>query len=140
MMRVFVDTNVLLDVLDATRPQHESSSTLFRSLEDGRLEWVVTGLTLINTVYILRKHFTTMELSNWMLRLWKVVDLAPMQRAEMVAAMASGWNDLEDAAQFHSAIASGRLDAIVSNDIDFKQQKLIPVLSPQQMVKKLKQR
>jgi predicted nucleic acid-binding protein len=35
-------------------------------------------------------------------------------------------------------LAFGGIDAIVSNDKDFKQQKLVPVLTPKQALKRVK--
>ena len=57
---------------------------------------------------------------------------------ELLAGINSGWNDLEDAIQFHAAVATGPVDAIVSNDKDFRHQKLVPVITPKQAVKRLK--
>jgi hypothetical protein len=67
----------------------------------------------------------------------QVVELSRLEAQEMLLALASGWNDLEDAIQYHSALASGRIDAIVSHDADMKKQDRLPVLTPRQLLQKL---
>jgi predicted nucleic acid-binding protein len=85
----------------------------------------------------MRKVMEPDAIGRYMLRILNTVELSPLGSPEMKAAMASGWRDLEDAVQFHSALAVGKIEAIVTNDPDFKQQKLIPVLSPRQFLRKL---
>jgi predicted nucleic acid-binding protein len=71
-------------------------------------------------------------------RLLPILVIAPVDGPDLLAGINSGWTDLEDAIQFHAAITAGRIDAIVSNDKDFKQQDMIPVITPALAVRRLK--
>jgi predicted nucleic acid-binding protein len=136
-MNVFLDTNILLDLLDGSRSDHAAATEILRQAYDGRIQGWVTSVSIVNTTYVMRKVMEPDAIGRYMLRILNTVELSPLGSPEMKAAMASGWRDLEDAVQFHSALAVGKIEAIVTNDPDFKQQKLIPVLSPRQFLRKL---
>lgn len=136
-MKVFLDTNILLDLLDASRQDHLASSEILRAAYAGKIECWITSISIVNATYVMRRSMPPEAIGRYMLRIMETLSLSPLGTAEMKAAMGSGWRDLEDAVQFQAAIATGGIEAIVSNDVDFKQQKSIPVLTPKQLLKKL---
>ncbi len=138
-MRVFVDTNVLFDLFELDRPSHKDSLLLFAYCTSGRVEVLLAPVSVMILLYSLRKYGLPMkEVVQRLNFLLPHLAFAPAGLAELIAGINSGWNDLEDAIQFHAALNAGDVDAIVSNDKDFKQQDLIPVLTPAQAVKRLK--
>ena len=56
MNKVFVDTDVVLDLLAARIPHFHFSAVLFTFAEMKKLELYTTPLILANTFYILRKQ------------------------------------------------------------------------------------
>lgn len=136
-MRVFLDTNVLIDLLDADRAGHEASTNLMRAVQKGEVRACISAISIVNAIYVLRKARSPRVLSGYLLRMLDTVELSRLESPGMRQALASGWDDLEDAIQFHSAMASGPIDAIVTHDADMKQQDELPVLTPQQVLRKL---
>jgi len=136
-MTVFLDTNILLDLLDASREDHAAATEILRQAYEGRIQGWITSVSIVNATYVMRKVMAPDAIGAYMLKILNTIEMSPLGPSEMKAAMASGWRDLEDAVQFQSALAVGSVEAIVTNDPDFKQQKLIPVLSPKQFLKKL---
>lgn len=136
-MRVFFDTNVLLDLLDEDRPNHVSSTAILRATEQGHIHASITAISILNAIYVMRKVMPSDTIARYMVQFMRTVRIAPTGPSQLLAAMTSGWKDLEDAVQFQSALAAGPIDAIVTTDPDFKQQKSIPLLTPQQLLKKL---
>ncbi|MDO4277148.1 MAG: PIN domain-containing protein, partial [Eubacteriales bacterium] len=55
-MRVFIDANILLDVLQNREPFVKDSATIWKLCETERLEGYVSVLTFSNLVYIMRKE------------------------------------------------------------------------------------
>jgi predicted nucleic acid-binding protein len=138
-MRYFIDTNVLIDIFVEDRPSHKDSTELFAKAFNHRAELIIASISILNTLYSLQKHRFDMEMAIGRLNLLLAqLELAPLTSVELVQGINSGWSDLEDAIQFYSAIAAGKIDAIVSNDKDFKHQKIIPVLTPAQALKRLR--
>lgn len=54
-MRVFLDTNILIDLLDTTRPEHEASTRLLRAIQAGKIAACISPISIVNTIYVLRK-------------------------------------------------------------------------------------
>jgi len=138
-MRYFVDTNVLFDLYEEERPSHKDSFELVKLGLLGRVELIVTAASVMTMIYSLQRYKLPRDLIIGRLNMiLPHIEIAQIIAAELLAGINSDWTDLEDAIQFHAAIANGPLDAIVSNDKDFKQQKLVPVITPKQAVKRLK--
>ncbi|MCI1751689.1 MAG: PIN domain-containing protein [Flavobacteriales bacterium] len=138
-MRLFLDTNVLFDLFGTSRPFHIDSLGLVAQGIAGNVELVVTSSSVMTLVYSLGRYkLPQKELVERLNLLLPSMDIAPTSVTELLAGLNSDWSDLEDAIQFHSALAFGGIDAIVSNDKDFKQQKLVPVLTPKQALKRVK--
>lgn len=137
-MRFFIDTNVLYDLFEKSRPSHTESRDLIGSGIQGRVELILTGLSITTVIYSLRKYGIQLEVLVERLNLIvQHVEIPPTGAIEVIQGINSGWSDLEDAIQFYSAMSAGNIDAIVSNDNDFKRQKLVPVLTPAQALKRL---
>jgi predicted nucleic acid-binding protein len=136
-LRVFLDTNVLIDLLDADRPQHAASTEVMRAVQRGELRACISAISIVNAIYVLRRAMPPERMATYLQHMLQVVELSRLETQDMLLALASGWNDLEDAIQYHSALASGRIDAIVSHDADMKKQDRLPVLTPRQLLQKL---
>ncbi len=136
-MRVFLDTNILIDLLDEARPEHKSSTALMRAIQRGELDACISAISIVNAIYVLRKVMPAKTVANYLLEMLKKVELSRLEGPDMEKALASGWNDLEDAIQFRSALASGHIDAIVSHDPDMKQQEQMDVLTPREVLNRL---
>lgn len=138
-MRFFLDTNVLFDLFGRSRPFHVDSMGLVAQGIAGRVELVVTSTSVMTLVYSLGRYkLSKQKIEDRLNLLLPALGIAPTGVAELLAGLNSGWSDLEDAIQFHSALAFGGIDAVVSNDKDFKQQRLVPVLTPKQALKRVK--
>lgn len=138
-MRYFLDTNVLFDLFGTSRTSHLDSLQIVAEGIAGRTELVISATTVMTLLYSLRKYgHKEKEVVERLNLLLPILEIAPTGSTELLAGINSGWTDLEDAIQFHAALSAGGIDAIVSNDKDFKQQKLVPVITPKQAVKRLK--
>ncbi len=137
-MRFFLDTNVLFDLYEGERPSHEDSFLLVKKGLLGYVELVVTAASVMTMVYSLQRYKLPREMITGRLNMiLPHLHIAQVDAAQLMAGINSNWNDIEDAIQFHAAVASGPIDAIVSNDKDFKQQMLVPVLTPKQALKRV---
>lgn len=54
-LKVFFDTNVILDVLLGDRPNSSASNILFEVVKEGLMEGVVTTQSLLDAAYIVGK-------------------------------------------------------------------------------------
>ena len=133
MRRVFLDTNVVIDLLDKREPFWKDAAALFTMAYNGQVELYISSLTYATVSYLLRKHGKegTRALLGNLRELSKVTAVG---ETEVDLAMASAFDDYEDALQYFSA-ANAKVEAIVTrNKKDFHASGL-PVMSPEEFVK-----
>ena len=106
-MKVFLDTNILLDLL-LEREGFEDSAELFRLQEDGRLKLYVSYLTMVNIAYVYRKTVgQNMAVAN-LKYLSALVEVLPMDGGQLQKALMMSGPDIEDIFQLTCAVAGGK--------------------------------
>ena len=103
-MNVFIDTNVLLDVLAKRKPFYEDSATVWTLAEQGKVRGFVSALSFSNVYYIVRrlKDRRTADRAMHILR----DTFVPVACDQQVLSQAidAGMKDSEDAIQYVSAL------------------------------------
>ena len=135
-MKVFVDTNVILDVL-CNRPEFvEASSKVWKYCEVNQIDGYISALSVPNIVYILRKELTpqkTEQLIQQITMIFKVVDL---KASDLSSAAEMFTSDYKDALQMCQAKRI-HADYIVTRNIrDFKDSK-VPALKPSELLERI---
>ena len=130
MMRAFVDTNILVDLVLSRQEFLPNAQRVFAIGYAGEAQLVVSALSFVNTVYLGRKYKYPMDDVLSKLRMIAdFVDVSDLSGQNVVDMLNSGWRDYEDATQHRSAIDE-QADCIVTrNKKDFKASTL-PVLTP----------
>ena len=62
-MKLFLDTNIVLDLLQNREPWVNDTLVLFQLAKDKELELIVSDLTFVNVVYIAGKDFDKNKLN-----------------------------------------------------------------------------
>lgn len=118
MDRLFLDTNVLLDVLEG-RPAFVGESLRVLSLAKSlRAEADVSALSLSDITYILRKSDQDRVL-RFFGELRTAIGIAAVGGGEVDRALASGMADFEDALQWQAAQSWKATHFITRNTSDF---------------------
>ena len=117
-MKVFLDTNILLDLL-LERDGYELGAKIFQLQEDGKCSLCVSVLTMVNAAYIYRKTVgQDMAIVN-IKYLSALVEVLPMDNDMLKAAIYKHGKDFEDVLQAVCA-AVGKCDCIVTrNEKDY---------------------
>ena len=128
-MKLFLDTNVVIDVIAAREPFVADSRAIFNLCETGKADGVISALTLCTVAYVLRK-FVTPGVMRTKLRDFRNV-LAPVDLSVSLLdkVISSPMSDFEDAVQFYTAAYSGA-DYIITRSVKHFPQDNIPVLTP----------
>lgn len=129
-MKVFLDTNILIDVLARRQPFHVDSAAVWNLAEQGRIEGVVSVVSFTNVFHIVRK-LANGPTAQSAIKVLRVV-FAPVacDARILTQAIDSEVRDFEDAVQYYSAIQSGA-DCMLSRDPDdFPRTSDCPVLTP----------
>jgi predicted nucleic acid-binding protein len=118
-MKVFVDTNVLLDVLAKREDFYDDSAEVWTLAETGRITGFISTLSLANLYYILRRADGA-KASRKNLRLVRdIFTLITFDTQIANQAIDSEIADFEDGIQFFSALRAGATTLITRNTKDF---------------------
>jgi predicted nucleic acid-binding protein len=137
MMRAYVDTNILVDLVLSRQEFLPDAQRVFAIGYAGEAQLVVSALSFVNTVYLGRKYkFPMDDVLSKLRMIADFVDVADLSGQNVVDMLNSGWRDYEDATQHRSAIDE-QADCIVTrNKKDFKASTL-PVLTPLEFFNKI---
>ena len=137
MKRVFVDTNIVIDLLSRREPFYEEAAILF-SLADNRIiELAVSSLTIANTSYALYRQMDANKARSILRKLRLIVRVLPLDDKIIGLALNDEtFSDFEDGLQYFTAIENRQELIITRNLKDFKNSKL-PTMTAGQFIKTL---
>jgi predicted nucleic acid-binding protein len=135
MEHVFVDTNIVIDLLQKREIFYKEAQELFTKADRKKLKLYISALTFANTYYILSKYYSSSEAKKILSKFKVLVEVLPTTDKIIDLALASDFNDFEDAIQFYTALESNLHVIITRNKKDFKNN-LIPVFSAKEFLKK----
>ena len=124
-MKLLIDANILLDVLQRRIPHYRDSALIWKLCETRQVEGWVSALTLANLVYVMRRELTPEQIEDVLCRLELIFRVADLSAQDIALAAAYRWSDYEDALQ---SVAAERIhaDAIITrNARDFRSSKII---------------
>lgn len=131
--RVFVDADVILDLLLAREPFFGTAAELFLLFQDGRLEGFTSPVVFANLFYVLQQRMPAREAFIALRKLRLLLRVAPVGENVIDRALASSFADFEDAVQYYAAVTEG-VDAVVTrNKKDYKAADL-PILDAAECV------
>ncbi len=127
-MKLFIDTNVVIDVIAGREPFLADSQQILGLCESGKAEGIISTLTLCTVSYVLRKlvHGMMMKKLRDLRNILTPVDLSV---SIIDKAIDSSLPDFEDAVQFYTVTYS-EADYIITRDAKHFPQNNIPVLTP----------
>ena len=137
MIRVLLDTDVVLDLLMAREPFAGAAGELFDLSELGAFESHISALTPLNVFYIARKAKSATDLREAIKQLVQSVNICPLDYDIIVAAFALPFSDYEDAVQ-HCCATAGSLDAIVTQNTKDYNNATLPVFTPTEFLAHVK--
>ncbi len=125
---VFVDTDIIYDVLANREPFYSSAAKLLSLADEGRITITVSALSFVNIHYLISKQLTS-EKAKQVLRTFRVlIQIAPIDEKIIDLALNSDFKDFEDAIQYYCALESECQVLLTRNLKDFKTAK-IPVMT-----------
>ncbi|MDE5611858.1 MAG: PIN domain-containing protein [Odoribacter sp.] len=131
MEKLFLDTNVVLDLIEKREPFVHDAALLFQLRIDGECQLFVSDLTIVNIAYIVRKSYSKEKLYAILDKLYSFLVIVPGGTMVIGRAIESQANDFEDAVQYYAA-CQAKVDYMITRnkkDYSFSE---IEVLTPQE--------
>ena len=119
--RVFLDTNIILDVLSSDYREHrESSRCIFQAIRNGDIEGFITTQSIVDSEYILsrERNYRKEQFGKMMLFIMSFINITQIDGLSIREALKNPTGDFEDDAQFAQADGEG-FDIIVTSDRRF---------------------
>jgi len=128
MQKVFLDTNIVLDVLGEREGFYEAAAKILTLADRKKIKVYTSASSISNTYYLLSKYENA-KAAREKLRKFKLICNISITDDEVVEkAIHSDFKDFEDAMQYFSALAT-KCDIIITrNEKDFKNA-LVPVMN-----------
>ena len=134
MEKVFVDSDILLDLLTGRAPHHLSAAALFSLAEKGKLRICVSSLTFANVHYVLSKQLNSEKARNILATFKTLVSVLAVNDVVVERALSSEFKDFEDALQYHTALEN-RLNVLLTRNLKDYKKAQIQVFTAQQFLK-----
>lgn len=137
MKKIFVDTNILIDLIADRRPFSKFAIQIFSKAEEKKIKLYTSSHTIATTHYLLKKYLDEKDLREILINILDYLNIVAIDLDVLKKGLKSKHKDFEDALQIISAYSIEKIDCIVTRNIkDFKESE-IPVLSPDELTKHL---
>jgi predicted nucleic acid-binding protein len=130
-MKVFIDTNLILDVLAERRPFYETSARIWELVESRDFKGYLSATSLTDIFYILNKQLGPEKAYHSVNKIMMVFDITSVSQADIRKALNLGFKDFEDALQAVCAKKIGATYLITRNTEDFQQAEGVEVMDPE---------
>ncbi|MGI0105144.1 type II toxin-antitoxin system VapC family toxin [Salinimicrobium sp. WS361] len=135
--RLFLDTNVILDLLGERNPFYDSIAKVASLADKEELTLVVSPISFATLNYFISK-FESAKIAQEKLRKFKIIcEICKLDEHIIEKGLNSDFKDFEDALQYFSATDSDCDIIITRNGKDFKKS-LLPVMSADEYLQSIK--
>ena len=136
-MKLFLDTNVMLDFLGEREPFYISSAKIATLADKRKLKINVSALSFATVSYFLTKY-EGVKKTKEKLRKFKVISgICELDELIIEKGLNSDFSDFEDSLQYFSALRAECDIIITRNGKDFKKSQ-IPVMTPDEFLISMK--
>lgn len=135
-MKLLIDANILLDVLQNREPHVQASSVVWKLCETEKAKGYVSALTFANLVYIMRKELDPKKIEETLKALSLIFEFADFNVSDLTHAAELEWDDFEDAVQ---SVTAERVHAdyiITRNVRDFAKSK-VAAFTPSELIARI---
>lgn len=132
MMKVFLDTNILMDFVD-NRENREYAKNIIELGRCGVIQLFASHLSFANMGYILRHH-TQEERYRMIRNARKITTVLPCDATQLDKALSTPVKDYEDMLQYQCALAAGCDVIVTNNKRDFYEFCQLPFLTSEEFL------
>ena len=135
MKKLFLDSDVLLDLLLDRKPFSENISSLIEYCILNNIEMFSSPICIANINYIIEKFENKTNANLKTNKLLEIIKVENVGQSEITMAKLSNFKDFEDAIQNYACESDGSIDLILTrNTKDYKKSE-ISVMTPEQYYK-----
>jgi len=128
MDKVFVDTDIVLDLLMQRHPFYIHAARLFTLADNGKINICISAVYFNDLNYLLAKQYDRTGSRKLLVQFKKLVTVLAVDDKIIDEALISPFPDFEDAIQYHTAIKN-KIPVIITRDLKDYKKSEIPVMT-----------
>lgn len=132
-MKVFLDTNVVVDYLAKRESFFEHAAFIFEMIRQNIIEGIVSSLTLVNCACVMRKYYDKSVVLRKLTNVMNMLEVSEIDFMVIKEAIELHAPDFEGAVQFASA-KNYSPDIILTRDKTGFTEFDLPVMAPSEFV------
>ncbi len=136
-MKIMIDLNVLVDVLQCRTPFLLPSAKVCDAVKAGRCEGFVAAHAVTTLFYLIRRETDRVAAEKALDWLLSTFDIAPADKSIILAARLLSFTDFEDAVVSASAVARS-CDYIVTRNLGDYRNSPVNAVAPEEFLQMLK--
>lgn len=134
-MRVFIDTNVLIDFVCQRDKFAEPATRLMALGCMGKVKLLASALSYITAMYVAHKY-DYKNVKESLIAISGFVEVLDLKSSAVIDMLHSDWKDYEDATQYQTAISSNADCIVTRNGQDFQSSDIM-VRTPQEFLEQI---
>lgn len=134
MRKVFVDTDIILDLLAKREPHYQSAAELFTLADQGKLQLFVSALSFANLNYIITRQTNQEKARKKLIAFKSLTTVLPLTDKIIELALVSEFKDFEDGLQYHTA-TEHQIKKLITRNLKDYQPAEINVMTAAQFLK-----
>jgi predicted nucleic acid-binding protein len=131
--KIFVDTDIIYDMLAKREPHYQAAARLFTLSDGGKIQIFISALTVANIHYLISKQLSSNEAKHIIRKFKLLVNIVPINEKIIDLALNSDFKDFEDAIQYYCALENNIELLLTRNLKDYKQAQ-ISVMTAQDFI------
>ena len=133
MEAVFVDSDIVMDLLTGRLPHHQHAASLFSLADQGIVSLYVSSLTFANVHYIISQQLSAQQARKILLTFKTLVKVLSVNDKILELALSSDFRDFEDAIQYHTAVEH-KIETLLTRNLKDYKKANITIMTAQQFV------
>jgi predicted nucleic acid-binding protein len=134
MQKIFIDADVILDLLAKRNPHYKYAAVLFTLIDKSKVKAFTSPVVISNIYYILSKLKKKDFAGNKVRKLRLLLNVLSVDEKVIDLALSSDFKDFEDAIQYYVSVEN-KMDFIITRNIKDYKLSEIPVVSPEEYIK-----
>jgi len=132
--KIFLDTDVILDLLTKREPHFEPAVELFLLIQERSVSAYTSPVIIANTFYILNRHLDKKKAVQSLIKLRSLVKVLNCGDRIIDLALSSDFTDFEDSIQYYTALENN-IDTLITRNVKDYKTANITILTPLEYIK-----
>lgn len=134
MKHIFLDTNIVIDVLSERKPFSVSSSKILNLAAENKAIFYLSTISYQIINFVLKKGEPRKSIITLLLELKSITETLDVSASIIRQALKSDFADFEDAVQYYCAISNSKIDTIITRNVKDYKLSTLSVMTPEEFL------